>query len=107
MGDLAPNNSAAANQAFAQFVLAAAHDAGMNTMDGINLITSGLCLVVLIAVLTAVFPIPGLSVLLASQPQKIMLDLGMTQKESTASMLSMGVRYECSSSFNHLAVYSD
>lgn len=95
MGDLAPHNSAQANQAFAQFVLAAAHDAGMNTMDGIYLITGGACLAVLIAVLSVLLPIPGLeALLLAGDSPKIMLDLAMTQKESTTSMLNMGVRYE-------------
>lgn len=92
MGELAPNNSAQANQAFAQFVLAAAHDAGMNTMDGINLVTSGAPLAVFIAALSVLLPIPGFAVLLAKSPQKIMLDLAMTQKESTTSMLNMGVR---------------
>ncbi|KAF7984805.1 hypothetical protein HWV62_11816 [Athelia sp. TMB] len=94
MGDLVPNNSTEADQAFAQFVLAAAHDAGMNTMDGIELITSGACLVALIAVIIVLLPIPGLqALLLASDPQKIMLGLAMTQKESTVNMLNMGVRY--------------
>ncbi|KAF7983449.1 hypothetical protein HWV62_21720 [Athelia sp. TMB] len=94
MGDLAPLNSAQANQAFSQFVLAAAHDAGMNTMDGIYLITGGACLAVLIAVLSVLLPIPGLeALLLAGDSPKIMLDLAMTQKESTTSMLNMGVRY--------------
>ena len=94
MGDLVPNNSKQADQAFAHFVLAAAHDAGMNTMDGINLLTDGIYLAILILVLCVVFPIPGLeALLLVSDPKKIMLDLAITQKESTTSMLNMGVRY--------------
>lgn len=93
MGDLAPKNSKQDSQPFSTFVLAAAHDAGMNTMDGINVITSGACLAVLIATLVVLLPIPGLGALLLADSPRIMLDLAMTQKESTRSMLFMGVRY--------------
>lgn len=93
MGQMAPPNSAQEKHAFSLFVLAAAHDAGMNTMDGINLVTSGSRLAVIIAILSILIPIPGLAVLLAKSPQKIMLALAMTQKETTTSMLSMGVRF--------------
>lgn len=83
--------------AFAQFVLAAAHDAGMNTMDGINLVTNGAYLHVLIAALSILVDVPGLGALLQSAPEKIMLGLAITQKETTTRMLNMGVRYclEC------------
>lgn len=93
MGEVAPDNSAQANQAFAQYVLAAAHDAGMNTMDGINVVTNNKTILdAFIAIISVLLPIPTFALLLATNPQKIMLDLAMTQKETTTSMLDMGVR---------------
>lgn len=92
MGQIAPPNSTQETLLFSKFVLAAAHDAGMNTMDGINLVTSGAVGAVFIAALAVLLPIPGIAVLLAKSPQKIMMDLAMTQKETTTSMLDMGVR---------------
>ncbi len=59
MGAVARVNSAEANEPFSTFVLAGAHDAGMNVMDGIVLVTSDAAFPALIAGLSVLLPIPG------------------------------------------------
>lgn len=93
MGIVAPNNTAAAKQPFSTFVLAAAHDAGMNTMDGIRIVTGGTVLPIFLAGLSVLLPIPGIASLLHSKASNIMVDLAMTQKDSFTSMLDNGVRW--------------
>ena len=90
MGTVAPSGSAAADKLFSTYILAAAHDAGMNTMSGINLVTTGAAAAAFYAVVGVLFP-PA-APLLAIQGPVIMLDLAMTQKDTTTSMLNMGVR---------------
>ncbi len=94
MGDLTPVGSAAAAKLFSTFVLAAAHDAGMNTTNGIDLVTRGAAAAIFVAALSAVLPIPGIALLLAAtgQAPDVMLDLAITQKDSTTTMLNLGTR---------------
>ncbi len=93
MGAVARVNSAEANEPFSTFVLAGAHDAGMNVMDGIVLVTSDAAFPALIAGLSVLLPIPGLSSFAQSKAMDIMMVLAMTQKDSFLSMLDNGVRW--------------
>jgi hypothetical protein len=90
MGTLAPIGSPAAEKPFSTYVLAAAHDAGMNTMDGIRIVTTGVAAAIFYAILSSF--VPGISAFLELRGPTIMLDLAITQKETTTDMLSMGVR---------------
>lgn len=92
MGSVAPVSSAQANEPFSTFVLAAAHDAGMNTMGGVSIVTTGAALAIIIAELVALLPIAEIAALLAANSTDIMEDLAMTQKDTFTSMLNNGVR---------------
>ncbi len=92
MGNVAPVSSAQANQPFSTFVLTAAHDAGMNTMGGVTIVTTGAALAIFIAELIALLPIANIAALLAANATDIMEDLAMTQKDTFTSMLNAGVR---------------
>ncbi|KLO07782.1 hypothetical protein SCHPADRAFT_634261 [Schizopora paradoxa] len=93
MGDVTPNGSTAADKPFSTFVLAAAHDAGMNTTDGIKLVTNDVASPIFLSALSVLLPVPGIVKLLETKAVDIMIDLAMTQKDSFASMLENGVRY--------------
>lgn len=93
MGQLAPSGSAMEAKPFSTYAIAAAHDAGMNTMAGIKVVTTGVAFALIAVALLAVFPIPSLAALLTNRAPEIMMDLSMTQKETTTSMLQLGVRY--------------
>ncbi|KLO11836.1 PLC-like phosphodiesterase, partial [Schizopora paradoxa] len=93
MGDVAPPNSSQEQQPFSTFVLAAAHDGGMNTMSGIDVVTSDPVFQTFIGALSLLIPVPGIATLLVSDAVHIMEDLAMTQKDTFTSMLDNGVRY--------------
>ncbi len=92
MGNVAPVSSAQANEPFSTFILTAAHDAGMNTMGGVTIVTTGAALAIFIAELIALLPIANIATLLAANAPDIMEDLAMTQKDTFTSMLNTGVR---------------
>lgn len=97
-----------ANKPFSTFVLPGAHDSGMNTstniadmaqrVQGSSILISGLAQWIVAIIL---FPIAGLLQILISaitllgivQIKQLLINLAITQKDSFADMLSMGVRY--------------
>jgi hypothetical protein len=87
MSKVAPLGSEEDDKPFSTFVLPAAHDAGMNTMNAITTITTGDAGLAFETVLLLLFPA---AVFLGPL---LLLDLAMTQKETTYDLLEIGVRY--------------
>jgi hypothetical protein len=97
MGREAPLNSIAAAQPFSSFVLPAAHDAGMNSMQNVDLllnnITDGAMKMLLEHVPgLAWFSNVPLSALKLLAPN-IIYGLSITQKDTITAHLAIGVRY--------------
>lgn len=79
---------------FSSFVLAGAHDAGMFYLGTVQaILASSYAAALVMGLLTIPIIGPFLAAVTASQAPRVITNLAMTQKDSVAAMLNLGIRY--------------